>query len=76
MNMICEFFQVFFLIERFDLRDKEMKYAKELLLNNYRKFYEVAGNVWVELKLQSQTTYVRCFAVVYIREQNAILEPG
>jgi len=37
MNMICKFFQVFFLIEIFDLPDKELQYAKELLLNHYRK---------------------------------------
>jgi len=37
MNMICELFQVLFLIEMFDLRDKELTYAKELLLNHYRK---------------------------------------
>jgi len=35
--MVCEFFQVFFLVEMFDLRSKELKYAKELLLNHYRK---------------------------------------
>jgi len=28
MNMICEFFQVFFLIEIFDLLEKELKYVK------------------------------------------------
>ena len=43
MNMICKFFQVFLLIEIFDLSDKELKYAKELFLKPYRKFYEVAG---------------------------------
>jgi len=32
-------------MEMFDLRGKELKYAKELLLNRYRKFYEVAGHV-------------------------------
>jgi len=36
MNMNCEFFQVF-LMEMFDLQGKELKYAKELLLNHYRK---------------------------------------
>jgi len=35
--MICGFFQVLFLKEIFDLRGKEMKYAKELLLNHHRK---------------------------------------
>jgi len=40
MNMTCEFFQVFFLIEIFDLPDKELKYAKELPLNHYRKSVE------------------------------------
>jgi len=28
---------MFFLIEMFDLRGKELKYAKELLVNHYRK---------------------------------------
>jgi len=37
MNMICKFFQVFFLIEIFELPDKDLKYAKELLLNYCRK---------------------------------------
>jgi len=36
MNMICEFFQLFF-SEMFDLWDKELKYAKELFLDHYRK---------------------------------------
>jgi len=43
-----------FLIEMFDLQDKELKYVKELLLNHYRKSVqnsEVAGHLWVELKL-------------------------
>jgi len=33
-------------------------------------------HVKVELKMQSRTTYVRCFEVVYTRQQNAILQPG
>jgi len=32
--------------------------------------------VWVELKLWSRTTYVRCFEVVYTRQENAVLQPG
>jgi len=28
-------------------------------------------DMWVELKLQSQTTYVRCLQVVYTRQHNA-----
>jgi len=43
-----------FLIEIFDLLGEELKYAKELLLNHYRKSVqnsEVAGHVWVKLKL-------------------------
>jgi len=63
----------------FDLRVKELKYAKELLLNHNRKSeknYEVAGHVLVELKLQSLNIYVRCFEVVYTRQENAILQPG
>ena len=36
-------------MDMFDLRSKELKYAKELLVNHYRKsvkkLYEVAGHV-------------------------------
>ena len=35
--MICEFFQVLFLVEMFNLPGKDLKYAKELFLNHYRK---------------------------------------
>ena len=45
--MIYEFFQVF-MMKMFDLRGKELKYAKQLLLNHYRKSiqnYGVAGHV-------------------------------
>jgi len=48
MNMICEILSNVFLIEMFDLRGKDLKYAKELPLNiteNPYKFYEVAGHV-------------------------------
>jgi len=48
MNMICEIISSVFLIEMFGLPGKDLKYAKELLLNHYRnpyKFYEVAGHV-------------------------------
>jgi len=34
----------------FDLRGKELEYRKELRLNHYIKS-DVAGHVWVELKL-------------------------
>ena len=37
MKMICEFFQIVFLKEMFALLGNERKYAKELLLNHYRK---------------------------------------
>ena len=61
-------FSSVFLIEIFDL-EKELKYAKELLLNHYRKSVQnsefAAGHVWVELKLQLRTTYVRCFEVIH-----------
>jgi len=43
-----------FLIEMFDLRRKELKYAKELLLNHYRKSVQNSmrlQDMWVELKL-------------------------
>jgi len=48
MHMICKFFQVFFYDGNIDLLDKELKYAKELLQNHYRKSVqnsEVAGHV-------------------------------
>jgi len=32
-------------------------------------------DMWVELKLQSRTTYVRCFQVVYTRQHNSIQQP-
>ena len=68
-----------FLIKVFDIQVKELKYPKELLLNHYRKFVQNSmrlQDIWVELKLQSRTTYVRCFEVVYIRQQNGIQQPG
>jgi len=43
-----------FLIEMFDLPGKELKYAKELLLNHYRKSLQNSvrlQDMWVELKL-------------------------
>jgi len=52
MNMNCEFFQVF--LNGNDLRGKELKYAKELLLNHYRKSVQNSvklQDMWVELKL-------------------------
>jgi len=67
------------MVEMFDLRGKELKYAKELLRNHYRKSVQNSTrlqDMWVELKLQSRTTYVRCFEVVCTRQQNAILQPG
>jgi len=50
--------------------------ASESLQKIRIKFYEIAGHVWVELKLKSRATYVRCFEVVYTRQQNATLQPG
>jgi len=41
-------------MEMFDLRDKELKYAKELLLHYYRKSVQNSTrlqDMWVELKL-------------------------
>ena len=43
-----------FLIETFDLLRKELKYAKELLLNHYRKSVQNCMrllDMWVELTL-------------------------
>jgi len=54
MKMVCEFFQVLFLREIFDLRDKELKYGKEMLLSHYRKSVENSmrlQDMCVELKL-------------------------
>jgi len=58
------------MIEMFDLRGKELKYAKEwngfwIITENPYKIYEVAGHMWVELKLQVGNTYVICFEVMY-----------
>ena len=53
-----------FLIEMFDLRGKELNYAKELLLNHNRKSVQNSvrlQDMWVELKLKSQTTYIKMF---------------
>jgi len=59
-----------FLIEIFDLLEKELKYAKELLLNHYRKSVQnsevAARHVWVELKLQLRTTHARSFEVIHM----------
>jgi len=68
-----------FLMEMIDLRGRELKYAKELLLNHYRKSSQNSmrlQDMWVELKLWSRTTYVRCFDAVYTRQTNAIPQPG
>jgi len=64
----------------FDLLGKELKCTQELkeaesLQKIRAQFYEVARHVWVELKLQLRTIYVRCFEVIYTRQQNAILQP-
>jgi len=48
--MICEFFQAVFLIEIFDLPDKDLKYAKELFLNPYRNSMTLQ-DIWVDVKL-------------------------
>jgi len=41
MNMICEILSSVFLIEMIDLRGKDLKCAKELLLNHYRKSEQI-----------------------------------
>jgi len=67
------------MMEMFDLRGKELKNAKELFLKHYGKSVQNSmglQDMWVELKLLSRTTYVRCFEVVYTRQQNAIQQPG
>jgi len=66
-------------MEMFDLRGKELNNAKELFLKHYGKSVQNSmglQDMWVELKLLSRTTYVRCFEVVYTRHQNAIQQPG
>jgi len=60
-----------FLIEMFDLRGRELKYANNLLLNHYRKsvqYYMRLQDMWADLKLLSQTTYIRCFEVIYCKQ--------
>jgi len=59
--------------ERAEIRKRT---TSESLQKTRTKFYEVAGHARVDLKLQSRTTSVRCFEVVYTRQQNAILQPG
>ena len=53
--MICGFFKCnIFLIKICDLWGKEVKYAKELLLNHYGKSVQNSTrlqDMWVELKL-------------------------
>jgi len=58
------------MMEMFDLRGKELKHAKELFLNHYGKSVPNSmglQDMWIELKLQSRSTYVRCFEVIYTR---------
>jgi len=50
--------------------------VSESLQKTRKKFYEVAGHVGVQLKLQSRITYVRCVEVICTRQQNAILQLG
>jgi len=67
------------MMEMFDLWGKELKYAKKFFLNHYGKSVQNSmglQDMRVELKLQSRTTYVRCFEVVCTRQQNAIQQPG
>jgi len=52
--MICDFLSSAFMMERFDLRGKELKYAKKLLLKHYGKSVQNSmglQDMWVELKL-------------------------
>jgi len=56
-------------VRMFDLRGKELFCRKELL-STITKFYEGAGYMWVDLKLKSRTSYVRCFQVIYTSKQN------
>ena len=67
------------MIEMFDLRGKQLKYVKELLLNHYRK----PAQNFVRLQDtygQSYTVvtnhFVGCCEVVYTRQQNAVVQPG
>jgi len=67
-----------FLIEIFDLPNKDQKYRKELLLNHSQntKFHDFAGHVWVDFTLKSWTSNVRYFEVIYTRQQNTRLQSG
>jgi len=52
------------------------KIAPEPLQNVITHFYEVAGHVWVDLKLVT-TSCVRCFEVIRdTRQQNTPLQSG
>jgi len=67
-----------FLIEIFELRGNELKYAKKLLLNHHRKSVHNSMKLQdfcVELKHQSRTTYLICLQVVYTRQHNAKQQP-
>ena len=69
-----------FLIEIFDLRGKKLKYAKELLLNHYRKsttkFYEVAGHVdRVKTVVTNHLRKMFPSRTGYTRQHNAVQQP-
>jgi len=46
----------------------------EKVMHPWSRFYEVAGHVWVDLKLKSRTSYVRRFEVT--RQQYTRLRSG
>jgi len=63
------------MMEMFDLRGKELKYAKELFLNHYGKYVQNSmglQDMWIELNCSHEPRNVRYFEVVYTRQQNAI----
>jgi len=67
------------LIEMIDCQGKELKCqtnAPEPLQKVIIKFCDVAGNVWVDLKLYSRSNCVRCFEVVHTSHQNTVLQSG
>ena len=53
---------------------KEVKYRKELLLNHDKNPSKVLRGCRTCVELKSRTSYVRCFDVVYTRQQKTQLQ--
>jgi len=65
------------LMEMFDLQGNELKCRKQwswVITIVITMFCEVAGHVWVDLKLKLRTSYVRYSEVIYTKQQNTRLQ--